>query len=182
MNDPGIVRDDVIEIPRMLQRADDRVPSALQNSNHATFGSLTRARAASFYASRRQIAANTNNHAVAVHGSAGVLSGDKDVRLALFLRNQKAITGLMDRQFSGDEIGFGGKNVTVLANPDDFAGVFKLAQNPPDLDLLLAFQPERAGDLIPVAGLIIGSAQQADNLFSNCATVFAHFGETILGD
>ena len=65
-----------------------------------------------------------------MHRRAGILGRDKNVRLARFIRDEKTVTGLMDRQFAGDKIRFSGQDVTILADARDFAGAFELAQAP----------------------------------------------------
>ena len=88
----------------------------------------------------------------------------------------------MNRQFASDEIGFGGENVTIFADAYDLAGVLKLAERSPNQSAIAAFCAELLCNLVSVQRPIIGSAQQGESLFSNCATVFAHLDETILED
>src|SRR5205823_931666 len=89
---------------------------------------------------------------------------------------------LVDRQFAGHQIRFGRKDVTILPNPDDLAHMLEFAQSFADFDTLPPFASQRLGDLIAILWLIVGCAQQSENLFSNCASIIAHTGETILED
>src|SRR5262245_52658674 len=88
----------------------------------------------------------------------------------------------MDRQLTGDEIGLGRKDITILADPHDFAGVFQLAQSLANVHALTPLCPEPLRDFISIERPIIGGADQSQNLFSNCAAVFAHIDDTILED
>src|SRR5438105_13895217 len=135
-----------------------------------------------FAATLRNVAIDPRNDAVPVHRGAGVLRGDEDVGLTRFFRNEKTKTCLVDRQFAGHQIRFGRKDVTILPNPDDLAGALEFAQSLPDFDTLPPFASKRLGDLVAILWPIIGCAQQPENLFSNCASIIAHTGETILED
>src|ERR1700731_274384 len=165
----------------MLQRSDNRVARALENANDAAFTSIFRCLSASdFGAPLRDIETDPCDDAVAVHRSAGIFCRDKNIRLTRFLWNQKTVTRLMDRQFPGHEIGFGGKDVTVLTNADDLAGMFQLGQSFAHRNAVPALQSERSRDLISIARPVIRRTQERQHFFSNCATVFAHVGESIL--
>ena len=72
---PRIIRDDVVKVSRPLQRAYDRIVSALQDSNHTPF-------APSFDPPVRRIARYTHNHAVAVHPCPDIFRRDENVWLA----------------------------------------------------------------------------------------------------
>ncbi len=78
VHEPRIIRDDVIEIARMLQRSDNRIARTFQNSNHAALASSL----SIFWAPRNRIARDPRDHAIAVHGRAGVLRRDKNIGLA----------------------------------------------------------------------------------------------------
>ena len=82
-----------------------------------------------FGAARRDIATDPRHHPVAVHCGAGIFSRDENVLFSRFFRDEETVTGLMDRQFPSDKIGFGRKDVPIFANADDFAGVLQLAQS-----------------------------------------------------
>ena len=88
----------------------------------------------------------------------------------------------MHRQFAGHEIGFGGQNIAVLPNANDFAGLLELAQSLSDVYALPPLRVERLRDLVPVTRPVVGRAQQDKNLFSNCAAVLGHIDEMILQD
>src|SRR5206468_10546508 len=72
-----------LKVARMLQRSDDGVVRAFQNSNDPTFAS-------SFGSRIGWIASNARNYAIAVHGCASVLRCDENIRLARFLRDRKS--------------------------------------------------------------------------------------------
>ena len=80
MNNSWIIWNNVIKIARMLQRSDDGVVRAFQNSNDPTFAS-------SFGSRVGWIASDARNYAIAVHGCASVLRCDENIRLARFLRD-----------------------------------------------------------------------------------------------
>ena len=80
MNNSRIIWNNVIKIARMLQRSDDGVVRAFQNSNDATL-------APSFGSRVGWIASDAHNYAIAVHGCASVFRCDENIRLARFLRD-----------------------------------------------------------------------------------------------
>ena len=90
MHEARIIRHNVVKIPRPLQCADDRIVSALEDSNHTPF-------APSFDPVMGRIARYTRNHAVAVHGCSNIFRCDENVRLARRFRNKKSVAGLMNR-------------------------------------------------------------------------------------
>src|SRR3984893_7326197 len=78
VNKTWIIRNDVIKVPRVMKRGHDRIPRAFQDSNDAAF-----APSASVFRTRISlIPCDPRDDAVAVHGRAGILRGDKNVRLA----------------------------------------------------------------------------------------------------
>ena len=165
----------------MLQRSDDAVSRALENANDASFTSISNCLSGSdFGASSRHIATDPRNDTIAVHGSPGVFCRYENIRLSCFFRNKKTVTRLMDRQLPDHEIGFGRKDITILANANDLARAFQLAQSFPDRNAVPAVQAERTRDLVSIARPVIRRPQERQHLFSNCATVFGHVGETIL--
>jgi hypothetical protein len=121
MYEARIVRHNIVKIPGPLQCADDRIVSAFQDSNHTPF-------APAFNAVRGRIAQYTRNYAIAMHCCSDILSGDKNVRLARFFRHEKAVPSLMNRQFTGYEVCFSRKNVSVLADARDLACSLELTQ------------------------------------------------------
>ena len=92
MNQPRVVRDDIIKVLRLLQRPNDRVMRSFQDPNDSSlrFGRPIRP------ASSRGFAINPHNDPVAVHGGASILSSNKDVWFAFFPGVQKTETGLMN--------------------------------------------------------------------------------------
>ena len=78
MDEPRIIRDDVIKVARMLQSSDNRIVRTFQNSNHATLASSM----SIFRAPGNRIARDACDHAIAMHGCAGVLRRDKNIGLA----------------------------------------------------------------------------------------------------
>jgi hypothetical protein len=74
VHDARIIRDHIIKVPRTLESADNRIVSALQDSNHAP---LT----PPFDAAVRFVRRYSRDHTVAVHGCSGVFRGDENVRL-----------------------------------------------------------------------------------------------------
>jgi hypothetical protein len=80
-------------------------------------------------AARRDVATDPRHHPVAVHCGAGILSGNENVRLSRLFRDKETVTGLMDRQFPSDKIGVGWKDVPILANANNFAGMLQLVQS-----------------------------------------------------
>ena len=100
VHDPWIIRDDVIKIPRMLQRPDNSIACALQNPDHSSFAS-------SFRALVGQIAGDPSHHAIAVHGRPGIFCCNENVRLARFFARKKTVAGSMNRQFAGYQIRLG---------------------------------------------------------------------------
>ena len=125
-----IVRHDVIKIPRLLQCSDNGVARALEDANDAAFAPMLRCAVRSdLGAARRDIATNPRHHPVAVHCGARILSGDENVGLARLFRDKETVTSLMDRQFPSDKIGFGWKDVPILANANNFARALQLVQS-----------------------------------------------------
>jgi len=176
-----IVRHDVIKIPRLLQCSDNRVARALEDADDAAFAPMLRWLARpDLGAARRDVATDPCHHPVAVHCGAGILSGDENVRVCRLFRDKETVTDLMDRQFPSDKIGFGWKDVPILANANNFAGMLQLVQSFANFNAIATLQSERSRDLISIAWPIIRSPQQGEELFSNCATVFGHVDENIL--
>ena len=116
-----IVRDDVVKIARMLERPDDGIVFALQNSNHASF-------APSLRTSVGRIPRNASNYAVAVHGCSRVLRRDKSVRLARFFADEKSVSGLMNAERASDQIDYGRQNIAIFPDPRDLARALELTQ------------------------------------------------------
>src|SRR6266496_117375 len=90
VNESRIIRNNVIKISRMLQRPNDRIMSALQNSNYASF-------APSSDAAIGCILRDASNYTVPVHGCAGIFRCDENIRLARFFWSEKTVAGLMNR-------------------------------------------------------------------------------------
>ncbi len=166
----------------MLKRSDNCIPGALENANHPALGPVTGSGPASFSVARRNIAADSRHHAIAIHRGSRVLRCDKDIRLSRFLRNEKAVACLVDRQFSGYQIGFGRQNVTVLAYANDFSGVLEFAQSPAHIHAVRPLCTKRFSNLVSILWPVMVRAQQGKDLFSNRATVFGHSSETICRD
>ena len=89
VHETRIIRHYVVEIPRPLQRADDRVVSTFKDSNHAPF-------AASFYPPGRRFERYTRNDTISMHPCADILRRNENVRLARLFRGEKRITNWMD--------------------------------------------------------------------------------------
>ena len=103
VDEPRIVRHDIIKIGRVLQRSDDGIACTLENANHAPFTSIFRCLSGSdFVPSSRYISTDARYDAIAVHRSPGILCRDENVRRARFFWNEKAVARLMDRQLPGD--------------------------------------------------------------------------------
>ncbi len=125
MHDARIVGDDVEEVFRLLERADNGVVRAFEDADDAAFGPARSAAAAR----KSFIARDPRHHPVAMHGGAGILGGDVKVLLARFvLVGQKGEPRLMHVQQTGDEIGFRGEDVAILPDARDFAGALQLVQ------------------------------------------------------
>src|SRR5438874_13098885 len=105
----------------MLQRPDDRIMCALQNSDHASLAS-------SFDASVGCIPRDASNHAVAVHGCSRVFRRDENVRLARFFADQKSVSGLMNVELASDKICCRRKNITIFSDPRNLARALEVAQ------------------------------------------------------
>jgi hypothetical protein len=75
VHETRIIRHHVIKIPRPLQRADDRVVSTLQDSNHAPF-------ATSFNSPGRRLWRNTRDDTISMHRYPNVFGCNKNVWLA----------------------------------------------------------------------------------------------------
>src|SRR5207244_9229124 len=93
VDEPRIVRHDVIKVLRMLKRSDNGVARALENADDAALAPMSIFSAAAL----RNVATDPHYNAVAVHGGASVLGGDENVRLARFFWNEKTEARLMDR-------------------------------------------------------------------------------------
>src|SRR5437867_4474764 len=169
---PRIVGHDVVKVPRPLQRADDRIVSALQNSNDTSF-------APPFDAVMRRIARYARNHAVAMHGCPDVLCCDENIRPARCFWYEKSVADLMNRQFAGYEVGLSRKNISVLADARDLAPALELTQGFPQCNSFTGSQAKFASDIGPVQWSVIFSCQQRQNLFSNLTSVYSHLGEII---
>src|ERR1044071_6741326 len=118
MDDAGVVGDDVKEVLRLLERADDRVVRAFENADDTSFGAI-----AAFGPGKALVAGDAGYHLVAMHGRAGVLGGDEQVLLARCFPWKKRVTRLMHRERSRHQIGFRRKDITVLPDSRDFAGL-----------------------------------------------------------
>src|SRR6266852_2036994 len=176
VDEPRIIRDDVIKIARMLQRSDNRIARTFQNSNHAALASSL----SIFRAPWNRIARDPRDHAIAVHGCAGVLRCDKNIGLAWSFRCQKSVAGLVDRQFTGHQIGLSRQDVAIFSDARDLAQAFELAQHFSQRDAFAAFQPEFARDLDLIEWPVIFSREERENLFSNFASVLRHTSESLL--
>ena len=126
VDDARIVRHDVEEIFRLLQRADDRVVRAFENANHAAFGAaLTASRARVTF-----IAGDPRHHSIAVHRRAGIFGRDKEVLLSRLSRRKKCVARLVHVQLARDEIRFRRQDVAILADTRDFSGLLELRAAP----------------------------------------------------
>ena len=119
MHKPRIIWHDIVKIRRPLECPDDRIVSALRDSNHTAF-------ATSLDAVIRAIARYTRNHAVAVHGCSDVLRCDENIRPARCFRCEKSIASLMNRQFAGYKVRLSRQNIPVLADARDCARALEL--------------------------------------------------------
>src|ERR1700731_3023584 len=96
---------------------------------------------------RGRVTNNSRDHTIAMHGSAGIFSSDKNVGLPGFFRNEEAVACLMNRQRAGNEIGFARQDVPILADPRDFSAAFELAQFFSERDRLVWLEAELARQL-----------------------------------
>ena len=93
VDDARIVRDDVEEVLRLLQRSDNGVVRALQNADDAAFGRTARSLAPSV----AFVASDPRHDAIAMHGGAGVLGRDEKVLFARFISvGEKSEAGLVN--------------------------------------------------------------------------------------
>ena len=113
VNKTWIIRDDVIKVPRVLKRAHDRIARAFQDSDNASFRA--------FAARGRFIAGYARDHAVAVHGRAGVFGRDKNIWLSGSFGVEKSVSRLVDRDGAGDEVSFGGQDIPIFSNARYFS-------------------------------------------------------------
>ena len=148
----------------MLQRPDDRIMCALQNSDHASLAS-------SFNASVGRIPRDASNHAVAVHGCPRVFRRDENVGLARFFADQKPISCLMNVEGTGDQIGCGRQNVSIFPDPRDLTSVFEVAQRLVQTHAHAALPPERPRQFALVQRPIVGRPKKRENLFLNLTSV-----------
>jgi hypothetical protein len=161
MNDAGIVRDDVKEILRMLQRADDRVVRPRENADDSSFrpGTSTAGAAILF------VAGDPGDDAVSVHRRSGVLGGDEEILLAWFVfASQERIAGLVDMKEAGDKIGFRRQDVTVLADARDFPGLLEFSEGFVQVHPHAALSAEKLGEFGFIEWAILGRAQDAQDL------------------
>jgi acetylornithine deacetylase/succinyl-diaminopimelate desuccinylase-like protein len=77
----------------------------------------------------RFVPRDPDDDAIAMHRRPGIFCGNENVRLARLICDQETVARLMDRQFSGNQIGLGRQDVTILADPSDVARAFQLAQD-----------------------------------------------------
>ena len=124
MDDAWIVRDDVEEILRLLERTNDRIVRAFEDANDAALGAI-----ASPGAGVTVVARDPGDDFVTVHGCAGVFCRDEEILFARLFSRKESIPGLMDVQCSRDQVRLGGQDVTVLANARDLAVPFHLAKD-----------------------------------------------------
>src|SRR5262245_14244665 len=89
VHETRIIRHHVIKIPRSLQRADDRIVSTFQDSNHAPF-------ATSFYSPGRRFRRNACNDAISMHRYPNVFRRNENVGLARLFRGEKAVASWMN--------------------------------------------------------------------------------------
>ena len=171
VDDARIIGHDVEEILRMLERADDGVVRALQDANDATF----RPGAAAFGASVLFIAGDPGHDAIAVHGGAGVLRGNEEVLLAgLILAGEEGETGLVNVQQAGDEVGFGGEDVAILADAGDLAGALQFAQRFVQVHPHAALAAEGFGELGLVERAVIRCGKDAQDLLGKRVVLGFH--------
>ena len=117
-----------------------------------------------------------------MHRGAGIFSGDKNVRLARFVRNKEAVTGLMDRQFAGDEVCLSRKHITILADARDLSGMFEVPEHLVKSHAHATLASERFSQLTLVQRPVVFASQQGKNLFPNFTSVLSHLSENILFD
>ena len=79
VDEARVVGDDVVELLRLLQRADDGFIRALEDADHAALAALTRFRATVAAVARvhESVAIHPREHLVAVERDPGVLGGDE---------------------------------------------------------------------------------------------------------
>src|ERR1043166_8676350 len=131
-------------------------------------------------ARRWNIARDAHNNAIPVHGRAGVFRRDKDVGLSGGFRDEETVACLVDRQFAGNQIGFGRQDIAVFPDADDLAGAFEIADRAPKGGTLVLFQAELACDIRAIERPIVLAAEQSQNLCAKSASILAHAGEKLL--
>src|SRR4051812_27604420 len=85
VHDPRIVRHDVEEILRLLERTDDRVVCALENANDAAFRAI-----AAFSPCETFITRDPRHHLVTMHRCPRVLRGDEEILFASLFAREKS--------------------------------------------------------------------------------------------
>jgi hypothetical protein len=164
----GVVGDDVVEISRLLESADDGVVRPLEDSDDTAFGAIAAAAGPSVLG----VARDPGHDPVAVHCRAGVFGRDKDVACIGAFAREETKTGLVDLNLAGHEVGFGRKDVAVLADARDLAGSFQFAQRIFQVAPVLALEAEGAGQLFLVERAVLGRPEEGENSLFGVGVAF----------
>jgi len=101
---------------------------------------------------------------IAIHRSAGIFCRNKNIGLVGFFAQEKSVTRLMNLQFSRNEVGRLGKNIAVLANACDLAGLLKLPQRRVQIHAYAAFPAQLFRQFRLVEGPVLWCPHQGKNL------------------
>src|SRR6266498_4043419 len=96
-----------------------------------------------------------------------------------FFADQKSVSGLMNVELAGDQIGCGRQNVTIFPDPRDLARALEIAQRLVQTHAHAALPAERFRQFVLVQRPIIGRSQKCENLFVNLTSVWSHRSETM---
>jgi hypothetical protein len=163
VHDAGIVRHDVEEIFRLLERPDDRVVRPFQDANHPAFRPV----APAFRPSVRHVTRDPRDHFIAVHRGAGVLRRDEKVLFARLLARKESVASLVNMQCAGNEIGLRGQHITVFADARDLSRLFHLPQQGVQTHLHSALSAKRFSQLDVIERPIFRGPQQTEDLFAD---------------
>ena len=110
-----VVGDNVIEICRLLERADDRCADSLYDPDDTPFLTAVAARPAV----EAGLMDEARHDAIAIECGAKIIRGDKEILASLQIRQHVAGSAGMDLQLAREEIGGLGQDVVIFAHPDD---------------------------------------------------------------
>jgi len=156
VQEPRIIGDDVMEVARLLKRADHGVVRAFEDADDTPRRFRVRRGAT--------LALKACQHFVAMKRHAGVLFRDVDVARVCSFGNEKRKSLFTEHNPPGDKVGLLRQNKPVLAHAGDFAPLDHLIQHTSELAPLRPIQAQRYGQVGPPQRMIVRRAEPLQDL------------------